>query len=79
MLGCDTPLQSVVVSLASGGIAGGLGLVVDLGIVPVALLAAACALAGEVGAHAVRGDDQWRAAVARLSGESTETDVRARR
>jgi len=79
MLGCDTPLQSVVVSLASGGIAGGLGLAADLGIASVALLAAACALAGEVGAHAVRGDDQWRAAVARLSGESTETDVRARR
>ena len=79
MLGCDTSLQSVAVSLASGGVAGGLGLVADLGIVPVALLAAVCAFAGEVGAHAVRGDDQWRAVVARLSGESTETDVRARR
>ena len=69
MLGCDTPLQSVAVSLVSGGLAGGLGLAADLGIVPVALLASACALAGELAAHAVRGDDAWRATVATLHGE----------
>lgn len=71
MLGCDTPLQSVAVSLISGGLAGGVGLAADLGLVPVALLAGGAALAGEVGAHTVRGDDGWRATVAWLRGDAT--------
>jgi hypothetical protein len=66
MLGCETPGQSAAVALASGGVAGGAGL--TLGVEPLAVvaLAATLAVAGEVAAHAVRGDDQWRDAVARV-------------
>jgi hypothetical protein len=66
MLGCDTPGQSLVVSLAAGLLAGGLGLSFGAGPVGVAALAGAFAVAGELGAHVVRGDEQWRAAVAGL-------------
>ncbi|MFC7176075.1 hypothetical protein [Halosegnis marinus] len=66
MLGCDTPGQSLVVMLVAGLLAGGAGLAAGLGPVAVALLAGALALVGEVGAHVVRGDPQWRAAVASL-------------
>jgi hypothetical protein len=66
MLACDTPGQSLVVSLASGLLAGGFGLSVGFGPLAVAALAGAFAVAGELAAHAVRGDEQWRAAVASI-------------
>jgi len=64
MLACDTPGQSLVVSLASGLLAGGVGLSLGFDPVAVAALAGAFAVAGELAAHVVRGDEQWRAAVA---------------
>lgn len=63
---CDTPEQSVVVGLLSGLAGGGLGLAAGLDAVAVAALAGTLALGGEVGAHVVRGDQQWRDAVATL-------------
>ncbi|WP_255148675.1 hypothetical protein [Halorarius halobius] len=60
---CDTPGQSLAVGLFAGLVAAGVGVAVGLGAVGVALLAGAVALVGELLAHAVRGDDQWRAAV----------------
>ena len=70
MLGCETPGQSAVVALGSGGFAGGVGLA--LGVEPLAVIALAATLAvcGEVTAHVLRGDDQWRAAVARVRTEA---------
>lgn len=64
MLGCDTPGQSLIVMLASGVLAGGLGLSLGFGPLAVAALAGTFALVGELGAHVVRSDEQWRAAVA---------------
>jgi hypothetical protein len=66
MLGCDTPVQSAVVALASGGLAGAAGVTLGAELFVVVALAATLAVGGEVTAHAVRGDDQWRDAVARV-------------
>jgi hypothetical protein len=63
---CDTPEQSLVVSLLSGLAGGGVGLAAGLDAGGVAVLAGTLALVGEVGAHVVRGDQQWRDAVAAL-------------
>jgi hypothetical protein len=63
---CDTPGQSVAVGLLSGLVGGGVGLAAGLDAVAVAALAGLLALGGEVGAHVVRGDEQWREAIAAL-------------
>jgi len=63
---CDTPLQSLLAA-TGGGIAGGVtGLALGLEPVSTAVLAAVLAGLGDVSAHVVRGDDQFRAAVARV-------------
>ncbi|WP_136716881.1 hypothetical protein [Halorientalis salina] len=60
---CDTPLQSLLVA-TGGGIAGGFsGLALGLGPAGTALLAGALAGLGDVSAHLVRGDEQFRAAL----------------
>lgn len=66
MLGCETPGQSAAVALVSGGVAGGVGLTLGVDSITVVAIAATLAVAGEGAAHAVRGDDQWRNAVARV-------------
>lgn len=53
---CETPEQSAVVAVLSGGLGGGIGVAAGLDVVGVAALAGALALAGEAVGHAARGD-----------------------
>jgi hypothetical protein len=66
---CDTPGQSAIVGVLAG-LAGGLaGIALGLETAGVVAVAAALALAGDLGAHLLRGDDQFRAAVRRVTRE----------
>ena len=64
---CDTPGQSAIVGVLAG-LAGGLvGIALGLEPAGVVAVAAALALAGDLGAHLLRGDDQFRAAVRQVT------------
>ena len=64
---CDTPGQSAIVGVLAG-LAGGLvGIALGLETAGVVAVAAALALAGDLGAHLLRGDDQFRAAVRQVT------------
>lgn len=65
---CATPGQSVVVGLLAGVIGGLAGVAIGLEGAGVVALAAALAIGGELLAHAVRGDDQFRAAIRQVVG-----------
>lgn len=56
MLGCENPLRSVAVSLGSGGLAGVVGLLGDLSIASVIMLAGGVALVSELASHTFRND-----------------------
>lgn len=66
---CDTPGQSAVVGVLAGGVGGIAGLAGDLGTPAVAALAGALAIVGELAAHGLRGDAQFRAAMRQVLEE----------
>lgn len=59
---CDTPEQSAAVGVAAGVIGGVAGLWVGLGTQGVVAVAGGLALAGDLGVHVLRGDEQFVAA-----------------
>ena len=63
---CETPGQSAVVGVATGLLAGGVGVASTLEPAAVVALAAGLALVGETAGHLLRGDRQFRAAVERV-------------
>lgn len=63
---CDTPEQSVVVGVVAGLLGGAVGVVPGWGPIGVALAAGVLAVIGDLGAHAVRGDEQFRKALEQL-------------
>jgi LytS/YehU family sensor histidine kinase len=64
---CDTPGQSAIVGVLAG-LAGGLaGVSLGLETAGVVAVAAVLALTGDVGAHLLRGDDQFQAAVRQVT------------
>ena len=66
---CDTPGQSAIIGVLAG-LAGGLaGLALGLETVGVVAVATVLALTVDVGAHLLRGDDQYRAAVRQVTRE----------
>ncbi|MFP4174662.1 MAG: hypothetical protein ACLFSW_02645 [Halobacteriales archaeon] len=66
MLFCDTPGQSAVAAVAGGLIGGAVGATLGFGIVGVAVLAGVLGGAGDVAAHLIRRDEQFREAVSRV-------------
>lgn len=63
---CDTPRQSAVAAVAGGLVGGAAGVAVGLDVLGVAVLAGLLGGLGDVGAHLLRGDAQFRAAVAQV-------------
>ena len=64
---CDTPGQSAIVGVLAGLVGGLAGLALGLETAGVVAVAAALAFAGDLGAHLLRGDDQFRAAVRQVT------------
>ena len=65
---CDTPGQSAVVGVAAGTVGGVLGIVFGIDLWGVVAVACLLAIAGDLGAHAVRGDDPFQAALRAVRG-----------
>lgn len=65
---CDTPGQSALVGVLAGTLGGLLGVALDLTPATVVAVAALLAVAGDIGGHLVRRDDQFVAAVRQLTG-----------
>lgn len=65
---CETPGQSVAIGVFSGVIGGVLGLLLGFGLGSVVAVACLLAVVGDIGAHAVRRDAQFREAIAQLRG-----------
>ncbi|WP_247005376.1 hypothetical protein [Halorientalis litorea] len=63
---CDTPGQSAVAAAVGGLLGGGLAVTFGLGVTVAVLLAGFLAGAGDILAHVLRGDAQFRAAVTRV-------------
>ena len=63
---CDTPGQSAVAAAVGGLLGGGLAVTFGLGVTAAVLLAGFLAGGGDILAHVVRGDAQFRAAVTRV-------------
>ncbi|MFW5963678.1 MAG: hypothetical protein ACOCQM_02340 [Natronomonas sp.] len=63
---CDTPEQSAVVGVIAGLLGGAVGVVLGWGPISVALTAGLLAVIGDIGTHAVRGDEQFRNALEQL-------------
>lgn len=65
---CDTPGQSVIASVVGGLIGGLAGVTLGFGSVGVALLAGILGGLGDLVAHFIRKDEQFREAVAEVRG-----------
>ncbi|MUV86146.1 hypothetical protein GJ631_06045 [Natronomonas sp. CBA1123] len=63
---CDTPEQSAVVGVVAGLLGGAVGVVLGWGPVGVAVAAGVLAAIGDLGTHAVRGDEQFQKALEQL-------------
>jgi len=68
MLFCDTPVQSAVAAVLGGLLGAVVGVSLGFGVVGVAVLAGVLGGAGDVAAHLVRRDEQFREAVAQVRG-----------
>jgi len=66
---CDTPGQSALVGVLAGAVGGLVGLAAGLGTTGVVGVAAALAVVCDLGGHALRGDDQFRAAVRQVTDD----------
>ncbi|WP_299266676.1 hypothetical protein [Halorientalis sp.] len=65
---CDTPGQSVAAAVVGGLLGTALALAAGLNLAAGVVLAGLLGGFADLAAHIVRGDDQFRAAVARLRG-----------
>jgi len=63
---CDTPGQSALVGMAGGLLGGIAGIALGLDTVGVAVLAGVLGGGGDLGAHLLRRDEQFEAALAAL-------------
>jgi len=63
---CETPEQSVVAAVVGGLVGGLVGVSLGFGVAGVAVLAGALGGVGDIAAHALVRDEQFREAVARL-------------
>jgi hypothetical protein len=65
---CDTPGQSVAAAVVGGLLGTALALAAGLDLVAGVILAGLLGGLADLAAHVVRGDDQFRAALAQLRG-----------
>lgn len=63
---CDTPAQSAVAAVLGGLLGGVLALALGLDLLPALVLAGVLGGLADLFAHVVRGDDQFRAALAEI-------------
>jgi len=63
---CETPSQSALAAIVAGLSGGLLGVALGLDLLAVAVLAGVLGGLADLGAHVVRGDDQFRTALAQV-------------
>jgi hypothetical protein len=63
---CETPGQSAVAALAGGFLGGAVGVSLGFGVIGVAALGGVLGGAGDVAAHLIRRDEQFREAVSQV-------------